>query len=63
MQARAQVAQVELQMQALRFEHARQLAWYAEHQELLKSSEELVRQQANTIVQLEQQLLLSPARP
>ncbi len=56
------------QLQALRFEHARhtadmqaKLAWYAENQELLKGSEELVRQQASTIIQLEQQLL-SPAR-
>ena len=53
----------------LRYEHARhmadmqaKLAWYVENHELLKSNEELVRQQASTIVQLENQLL-SPARP
>ncbi|GAB4821522.1 hypothetical protein N2152v2_008568 [Parachlorella kessleri] len=65
-QAHAQVVQ---QVQALRLEHARQvadmeckLAWYAENYELLQGNEDLLRQQARTIVQLEQQLLLSPQR-
>ena len=66
LQAHAQVVQ---QVQALRMEHARQVAdmesklgWYAENYELLKGNEDLLRQQARTIVQLEQQLLLSPQR-
>ena len=66
LQAHAQVVQ---QVQALRLEHARQiadmetkLAWYADNYELLKGNEDLLRQQARTIVQLEQQLLMSPQR-